>query len=203
MKTSAPKFGLALAVASLFAASGAAIAASPKLKGTYAEVGETGCLVSMTIRGTPGGPVSVVPSGFDPATLLPNPGVLPSLFMLSFHAIRTFDGEGSGTYQGRTAAINFSPSAGSSTDIAATFTYTIAPDGTITTVEDTVGTVLSGTRTGQTAINGFEMIGRASNNRDSLVFATDQARIETVSFSNGDVQERICHRSRTMVRTGD
>ena len=123
--------------------------------------------------------------------------------MLSFHAIRTFDGEGSGTYQGRTAAINFSPSAGSSTDIVATFTYLVAPDGTISTEEDTVGNVLSGTRAGQTATNSFGMTGRASNNRDSLVFATDQAQIETVSFSNGDVQQRICHRSRTMVRTSE
>ena len=176
MKTSAPKSGLVLAVASLLAASGTAIAASPKLKGTYAEVGETGCLTSTTVVG--GVPVPG-PSGFNPVTLTPNGG--SSLFMLSFHAIRTFDGEGSGTYQGRTAAINFSPSAGSSTDIVATFTYVVAPDGTISTEEDTVGTVLSGTRAGQTATNSFGM----------------------TSFSNGDVQQRICHRSRTMVRTSE
>jgi hypothetical protein len=197
MKTSAWKFGSALAIASVLAASGVATAASPKLKGTYAEVGETGCLVSTTVLGG----VPLPGTGFNPLTLTPN-GV-PSLFMFSFHAIRTFDGEGSGTYQGRTAAINFSPSAGSSTDIVGTFTYDVAADGTISTQEDTVGTVLSGTRTGQTATNSFELIGRASNNRDSLVFATEQTRIETVTFSNGDVQQRLCHRSRTMVRTGE
>jgi hypothetical protein len=194
---------LAVAVASVLAASGAAIAGSPKVKGTYAEVGENGCLVSTTVRGTVNGPVPVVPSGFDPATLTPNPGVLTSLFMFSFHAIRTFDGEGSGTYQGRTAAINFSPSNGAATDIVGTFTYVVAPDGTINTEEDTVGTVVAGLRTGQTTTNAFALTGRASHNRHSLVFATDVPRIETVTFSNGDVQERICHRSRTLIRTDD
>jgi hypothetical protein len=193
---------LSLAVSSALAASGAAIAGSPKLKGTYAEVGETGCLASTTVRGTVNGPVPVVPSGFDPATLNPNPGVV-FLAMFSFHAIRTFDGEGSGTYQGRTAAINFSPSGGNATDIVGAFTYVVAPDGTISTEEETAGTVVAGPRTGQTTTNAFALTGRASNNRHSLILATDIPRIETVTFSNGDVQQRICHRSRTLIRTDD
>ena len=93
---------------------------------------DDGCRRGVPLPGTP---------GFDPVTLTPNPGVLPSLFMFSFHAIRTFDGEGSGTYQGRAAAINFAPSNGAATDIVGTFTYVVAPDGTINTEEDTVGTV--------------------------------------------------------------
>ena len=123
--------------------------------------------------------------------------------MVSFRAVRTFDGEGSGTYQGRTSAINFQPSAGSATDIVATFTYEVAPDGTISTQEDTDGTVLAGTRTGQTATNAFALTGRASNNRHSIVLASDVPVIEIVTFSNGDVQQRICHRSRTLIRTND
>jgi hypothetical protein len=190
-------FTLALAVSSLFAA-GAAIAASPKLKGTYAEVGETGCLTSTTVAG--GVPVPG-PSGFNPVTLTANGG--SSLFMLSFHAIRTFDGEGAGTYQGRTASINFLPSIGGATDITGRFTYAVAPDGTISTDEETDGTVLAGTRAGQTTTNSFALTGRASHNRDSLILATDIPQIETVTFSNGDVQQRICHRSRTLIRTGD
>jgi hypothetical protein len=204
MKTSAPKFGLACAVATVLASSGA-LAASPKLKGTYAEVGETGCLVSTTVRGplTPPAPGPVTPSGFDPVTLNPNLGVVPFLAMFSFHAIRTFDGEGSGTYQGRTAAINFSPSGGNATDIGGAFTYVVAPDGTISTEEDTVGAVIAGPRTGQSVTNAFALTGRASHNRHSLILATDVPRIETVTFSNGDVQQRICHRSRTLILTDD
>src|SRR5262245_56567784 len=109
MKTSAPKFGLALAVASVFAASDAAIAASPKLKGTYAEAGENGCLVSMTVRGTPTGPVPIVPSGFNPATLAPNPGAFTFFFTLSTQGVRTFDGAGAGTHQARNVSISTSP----------------------------------------------------------------------------------------------
>jgi hypothetical protein len=219
MKTSVQS-SLALAVASVFAASGAALAASPKLKGTYAEAGETVCLISTTVRGTPGGPVPVVPSGFNPDTLAPNQLVLPngavitaftSLFLVSVNGVRTFDGEGSGTHQSRNVSINSSPNifpntfvpTGSSTDLTGTFTYDVAPDGTISVHDDTFANILSGPRAGQTATNRFELTGRASNNRDSLVFASDAPRIETISFSNGDVQERLCKRSRSLIRTGD
>lgn len=220
MKTSASRFSLAVAVASVLAASGAAIAASPKLKGTYAETGETACMLSNTVRGTPNGPVPIVPSGFNPDTLTPNQLVLPngavvtafsSLFLISINGVRTFDGAGAGTHQARNVSINSSPNifpnsfvpSGSATDIVGTFTYDIAPDGTISLQDETLGNVVSGPRTGQTATNRFELTGRASNNRDSLLFATEVHRIETVSFSNGDVQERICKRSRTLIRTGD
>ena len=211
MRTSASKFSLALAVVSVLAASGTALAASPKLKGTYAETGENVCLVSMTVRGTPGGPVPVVPSGFNAETLTPNPGAFTSLLLSSYHGTRTFDGEGSGTLHGRNASISSSPNifpnafapSASTVDIAGTFTYEVAPDGTISTADDTLQNILAGPRTGQSATNSFSLTGRASHNRHSLILATDASQIETVVISNGDVQERICHRSRTLVRTDD
>lgn len=205
MKTFTSTFTLAV----LVSATGAAIAASPKLKGTYAETGETVCLISMTVRGTPTGPVPVVPSGFNPATLTPNPGAFTSLFLFSFHGVRTFDGEGSGTLRGRTASISTSPNifpntfvpSAAATDIVGTFTYEVAPDGTISTADDTFAAILSGPRAGQTATNSFALTGRASLNQNSLILAADAPQIETVAISNGDVQQRICHRSRTLIRT--
>jgi hypothetical protein len=204
---------LALAASSVFA-SGAALAASPKLKGSYAETGETVCIFSTTVRGpqTPPAPGPVTPSGFNPVTLTPNPGAFTSLFLFSSIGVRTFDGQGSGTLQARNVSINSSPNifpntfvpAGGATDIAGAFTYEVAPDGSISIVEDVLGSILAGTRAGQTVTNnGIALTGRASNNRDSLVLATDVPQIESLSFSNGDQQERICHRTRTLIRTGD
>ena len=222
MKTSASTFVLSFAASSVFAASGAALAASPKLKGTYAETGETVCLISTTVRGpqTPPAPGPVTPSGFNPDTLQPNQLTLQngavltafsSLFLISVNGVRTFDGQGGGTHQSRNVSISSSPNIfpngfipnGADTDIVGTFTYDEADDGTISLQDETLGTVVSGPRAGQTATNRFQLTGRASNNRDSLVFASDVSRIETVSFSNGDVQQRLCKRSRTLIRTGD
>lgn len=224
MKTFTCRFAATLAASSvLAAATGAAIAASPKLKGTYAETGETGCLISTTVQlqGNPPVLVSVVPSGFNPDTLTPNQVVLPpngavlraftSLFLTSFHGVRTFDGEGSGTLRGRSTGVSSSPNifpngfipSASAIDIIGTFTYEVAPDGTISTQDNTTGTVLSGPRAGQGTTNAFVLTGSASHNRHSLILATDAPQIETVRFSNGEVQERLCHRSRTLILTDD
>ena len=222
MKTSAITFSLAVAVASVLAASGDAIAASPKLKGTYAETGENACLISTTValQGNPPVPTPVVPSGFDPNKLTPNQVLLPngavaraftSLFAFSYHGVRTFDGEGSGTLRGRTASLSTSPNifpntfvpSGSATDITGTFTYEVAPDGTISTADDTFASILSGPRTGQTATNAFVLTGRASNNRHSLILATDSPQIEIVEISTGEVQQRLCHLARTLIRIDD
>ena len=222
MKTSASTLIVSLAVSSALAASGAAIAASPKLKGTYAETGENSCLISTTkqLQGNPPVLVDVVPSGFNPDTLTPNQLVLSNgavvrafsfLFLTSFHGVRTFDGEGSGTLRGRNVGVTSSPNIPSNnfipnataTDIVGDFTYEVAPDGTISTEHATDGTVISGPRAGQTVTNAFALTGRASNNRHSLILATDAQRIETVRFSNGEVQERLCNRSRTLIRIDD
>jgi len=219
VKTSA--LSLAVGLASVLAASGAAIAASPKLKGTYAETGENACLISTTValQGNPPAPVPVVPSGFDP-TLTPNVLVLPngavvraftSLFVFSYHGVRTFDGEGSGTLRGRTAALSTSPNifpnnfvpSGSASDITGTFTYEVAPDGTINTADDTLASVVAGPRTGQTATNAYVLTGRASHNRHSLILAADAPQIEIVEISTGEVQQRLCQRSRTLIRIDD
>jgi hypothetical protein len=216
MKTFASRLFPALAVSSLLtAATGAAIAGSPnspKLKGTFAETGETVCLISNTVRGVPGGtPVPITPSGFNPATLSPNPGAFSTLFLGSAQGVRTFDGEGSGTHRGRNVSINSSPNifpnafttSASVTDIVGTFTYEVAPDGTISVEDDTLGSIVSGPRAGQTTTNHFVLTGRASNNAHSLILAADTPEIETLTFSNGDVQQRLCQRSRTLIRTDD
>jgi hypothetical protein len=219
MKTFNSSFFPVLAASTLLAAAtSAAIAASPKLKGTYAETGEAICLVSTTVRGantpTPPGPGPVPQSGFNPNTLAPNGGStsFTSVLSSSFHGVRTFDGHGSGTTEGRSVAISSSASlfpntfvpGGNASDFVGTFTYEVAADGTITTtsaLSDSLAT--AGPRTGQTFANsGFSLKGRASVNNRSLTLTTDVPQIETVEFSNGDVQERICHRSRILIRMG-
>jgi hypothetical protein len=209
MKTCTSTFALTLVLSSvLAAASGATIAASPKLKGDYAVAGDTFCLTSTTVR--LGVPVS--PSGFDPDTLQPRPGASIVNAQFSLHGVATFDGQGSGTIKGRFVLISFAPGAPGSfsantahADVVGSFTFEVAPDGTVTTTSEAFNaTVLSGPRTGQTNTNsGFSLKGRASHNRHSIALATDEPQIETVAFSNGDVQERVCHRSQSLIRTDD
>ena len=213
MKTLTLSFLPAIAVWSLLAAAtGAAIAAPPKLKGTYAVSGETICLISTTVRG--GSPVS--PSGFDPNTLAPNvvngQMAFTSILSFSFHGVRKFDGNGSGTVKGRLVGINSSPTqspnafvpGGNATDIDGTFIYDVASDGTIsTTIVSFDTSSIAGPRTGQTGTNsGYSLVGRASVLNYGFTLTTDVPQIETVTFSNLDVQERICHRSRTLIWIG-
>src|SRR2546426_1094516 len=64
------------------------------------------------------------------------------------------------------------------------------------------GKELTGERTGQTfTIDHFpELSGQISQDHKSLTLASDAPTEEDVTFSNGDVQHRICHRSRVLLR---
>ncbi len=169
------------------------------LKGDYAFTEEASCLVSNM--------------GFN-ADLTPQDG----RFVVSFsvQGVRTFNGDGTGMLQGRSVGfshpdrISISPPAFAvlggafSNDFQASFTYDVAPDGTFTTqvTGQLTGTELTGARTGQTfAIDHFpELSGRISEDHKSLTLASAAPSEEDVTFSNGDVQHRICHRSRGLLR---
>ena len=81
--------------------------------------------------------------------------------------------------------------------------YTVAPDRTVTVVSGPVtGTELTGSRAGQTfMIESFPVLtGRIALGRQSLTLATAEPTVEVVTFSNGDVHDRICHRSRLLLK---
>jgi hypothetical protein len=64
------------------------------------------------------------------------------------------------------------------------------------------GSFVAGPRTGQT--NSIDAIppltGLISQDVNTLIAAHTAAAVETVTFSNGDVWPRICHRSRVLIR---
>lgn len=176
-------------------------AAPPSLKGQYAFTGESSCLISTTVMaGTP-----QTNSGFTADLKAKGPSFVDSF---SVHGVRTFNGDGTGTVVGTSVAItydNVSPSA-SSQDFQFSFTYTMQPDGTFTShvvPGSFLGTIVAGPRTGQTVtVDDFSLNGATSQDGKSITLATDTPAVETHSFSNGDVQERICHRSRVLVWLG-
>lgn len=167
------------------------------LRGDYAFSGETTCLVSI--------------GGFDPDLTPANPPApFPFVVSFSIQGVRTFNGDGSGKIVGRTVTLShpyalplsptpfFSRGGASSSDIDAAFTYQVAPDRTFTAVTTLVnGTVLAGSRAGQTfTVVPIPLVGQISHDNKTLTTASEEPTLETQSFSNGDVQYRICHRSR-------
>ena len=162
------------------------------LNGDYAFTGEASCLTDLT----------------------PQDG----RFVVSFsvHGVRTFNGDGTGTLQGRSVGVthpdrvSITPPAFAilggafSSDFQASFTYDVASDGTFTTqvTGQLTGKELTGERAGQTfTIDHFpELSGQISQDHKSLTLAGDAPNEEDVTFSNRDVQHRICHRSRVLLR---
>lgn len=180
----------------------AAVAAAdpPHLKGQYAFTGEAACLVA--------------PSGFG-SNLVPNDD---KIFSNSYSVLgtRTFNEDGTGMVQGRAVGItipptpsppglSFKPDAGSD-NFSFSITYFQNPDGSFTTTMVSgsfKGTFLAGPRAGQTysidSIPPFQII--ASNRNSTLITAQLAPTVETVTYSNGDIWPRICHRSRVLLRT--
>ena len=168
------------------------------LKGDYAAAGESTCLVSFT--------------GFN-ANLSPNaPGPFPQIVSLSIQGVRTFNGDGTGKTVARVVSIShpfalpttppfFNRGGASSSDIESDFTYAVSPDLKVTITTPLVtGTFLTGGRAGQTLIitNLPVFSGFISENLRSLTLAHETPGVEDHSFSNGDFNQRICHRSRIL-----
>jgi hypothetical protein len=166
------------------------------LQGQYAFSGEASCLVSI--------------GGFN-ADLTPvASGPFPFVVSFAVQGVRTFNGDGTGTLVARVVSFThpfalptsptpvFNRGGAASNDISAAFTYQVAPDRTFTVLQPLAnGTFLTGTRAGQTFTDGpFSLMGEISSDGQTLTSATDQPTVETITFSNGDVQRRICHRSR-------
>jgi hypothetical protein len=168
-------------------------AADPShLKGTYGFTGADACLYAS--------------GGFN-ARLQ----ALGTAFSASNAAegIRTFNGNGTGTFKVSTTSITIPPTVGflpaaSSSDSSASFTYTVTDDTfTSENVPGTdKGTVLTGPRTGQTfKVEGIpKATGLISANGRTLTTSILTPGVETITYSNGDVEHRICHRSRVYIK---
>jgi hypothetical protein len=187
----------------LICAAGAS-AAPPQLKGRYAVTGSATCLAAQK---------------FDKTLLepqLPPPNTSRAAFYSlanSVLATRTYNGDGTGSVEGRQVYIatplpgggNFTPSAGSN-EFSFNFTYNIDANGIFTTAMvpgSFSGKFLTGTRTGQTfTADAVSFSGLVSGDNKIIDVATTTPEIETNTYSNGDVQQEICQRSRVHVFLG-
>ena len=167
---------------------------SKELKGTYGFTGSDACLYAS--------------GGFNAS--LQALGTTCSSSS-SDAGIRIFNGnsKGTGTFTNRSTSITppptvgFLPSAGSS-EGSASFTYTVSGDTyTSQNVPGTdTGTVLTGPRKGQTfKLEGVPAAtGLISADGHTLVTSILTPGVETITYSNGDIELRICHRSRVYIK---
>lgn len=174
------------------------------LQGHYAFSGEASCLESK------GG----FHSDLTPADA---PAPFPRVNSFSVQGVATFNGDGTGSRAVRVVAIRqpfalptspavFNRGGASSVDVEADFTYQVAVDRRIRIHTPLVtGTVLSGSRAGQTfEITNFpDFVGLISQDHKTLTIAHDRAIVERQTYSNGDVFDRICHRSRIAFKLKD
>jgi hypothetical protein len=203
---------------------GSAAAEAPNIKGSYGFTGTAACLTA------PGNVPGTTPlPNPTPGTALPNSG-FNSRFQpndagpttgafshsSSVEGVRTFNGDGTGTVKGTNVNItvrptpgpngfpHFPPSAGSS-DFSFSFTYTVNADRTWTATMvpgSYTETILTGPRAGQTGtVDAIPPVsGMISEDGETLIAAHLTPAVETHTFSNGDVEPEICHRSRVYVR---
>jgi hypothetical protein len=169
-----------------------AIADSSQLKGTYGFAGPEGCLYAS--------------GGFN-ASLQ----ALGTTFSSSnaSEGVQTYNGDGTGTFTLRTTSITVPPTVGflpaaSSSQSSASITFTVTDDTvTIQNVPGTdVGKVLTGPRAGQTfKIEGTpNRTGLISADGRTLVTSALAPQVETITYSNGDVELRICWITRVQIK---
>lgn len=217
---------LVVGVTLLLVGSGAAEAKNFNhlLRGDYAFSGEATCLVSIVTGLNPQGQ-PIGGGGFN-TNLTPfgPPAPFPFLISFSIQGVRTFNGDGTGSVAARIVSIShpfavpaqtqqqspfanlgtpfFNRGGASSGDIQSTFTYEVAPELTFTVQTPVVsGTFDSGTRAGQmvTITNIPVFSGRISSDHHTLTLAHEDPVVEAHTFSNGDVHQEICHRSRILL----
>jgi hypothetical protein len=165
-----------------------AVADSPKLKGDYGFTGINNCIHAAGFTDVSGGLVATSSGPFESTAV---------------EGVRTFNGDGTGTVTGSSQVLQYfgmSPPWGvaSPTIFTFPFTYTINDaDSTWTSVGGlATGTVTGGPRKGQTfTFNGFPFKGRISKNGMTLTATEVTPTVETITYSNGDVDHRACQRS--------
>jgi hypothetical protein len=223
-------FAIPLAALTLTWAAAAA-AEHPNIKGSYGFTGTAACLIAQGHVGDPNGPglpnptpgVALPNFGFQP-NLRPNdavPGSSTEAYSDSFavEGIRKFNGDGTGTVKGTVNAItvrptpgpggfpHFPPAAGSA-DFSFSFTYTVNSDGTWTSSMvpgSFTQNHLTGPRAGETStVDAIPTItGMISQDGKTLIAMQLAPTVETHTYSNGDVEPQICHRSRVFIKLDD
>ncbi len=195
-------------------------AAPQKLKGSYAFTGSAACLFAPGSSTSPPPVNNTTPNtnaGFDSAL---QPMFRETSFSTSFavEGIRIFNGDGTGTVSGNEVGLavpptpgnltifpHFPPSASQAT-FSYSFNYAFNPDGSFTTTVtgSLTGSFQAGPRNGQTfTVSNFpQFLGLPSQNSDTLTLANLVPTVETITYSNGDVWPRICHRSRVLIWMG-
>jgi hypothetical protein len=131
-----------------------------------------------------------------------------NVFSSSFahEGIWTFNGDGTGTAKDLNVGLGVTPTSGaSSVRSTSSFTYTVNGDGTFTveTVPGTfLGEALVGTRVGQTQTiaNRPTLTGLISRTGDTLTIATLTPRVQTSTWSNGDILPQVCQRSGVLIK---
>jgi hypothetical protein len=192
-----------------------AAADSPKLKGSYGFTGTAACLVAPGNSGGNPGNDPNGPAGFNSFLQPLNNG---SSFSRSFsvEGIRTFNGDGTGTVKGTAVNITVRPTPGpapavpafpasaGSADFSYSFTYTVDGDGgwTSSMVPGSYSeNHVTGPRTGQTStVDAIPPVtGMISQDGKTLIASHVTPTVETHTYSNGDVDPQICHRSRVFI----
>jgi hypothetical protein len=172
-----------------------------RLRGDYAFGGSSVCLVS--------------PDGFD-ANLQPvgAPHPFPRVLAFSVEGIRTFNGDGTGFATARVVSVSlpftvpqdppphvYNRGSAASVDFQMAFTYEVSSDLEVTIHTPAfAGAILTGPRAGQTETisNLPDFHGHVSQNASQLTLDHLAPGVETATFSNGDVQYRICTRARIL-----
>jgi hypothetical protein len=216
----------ALAISILVLSIGSA-AADPNIKGSYGFTGTAACVVAPGHVGDPNVPPPL--PNPTPGVALPNSGFNASLqvkdvagsFSRSFavEGIRTFNGNGTGTVKGTAVGIAVKPTPGpngfphfppsaSSAEFGFSFTYTVNADGSWTSqmVPGSYSeTFTAGPRATQTAtVDAIPPVfGMISQDGKTLIAAHVTPTVETHTYSNGDVDPEICHRSRVFIKLSD
>jgi len=178
-----------------------------QLKGTFVFSGTTVCIVS---------PAIITPTSYTPppgfrANLTVIGGTEPFITSFSIHGTQTFNGDGTGSIEARTASLAYGnqvPSA-SATDQDTQFAYSVDDEGNVMIENGASRSVfVAGPRTGQeiSVSNVPISVGHLSSDRKSMSFATFNPGVETVTrlVPGPELVEslRICHRARTSFRIG-
>jgi hypothetical protein len=156
------------------------------LRGTFSETGTQACLVS--------------PAGFDATLTAKGASVATFDNVLGTHI---FNGDGTGTEEGSEVTVFFPPlSSVMSSTFTFNFTYEVGADRTVTAQNGpTVGHVLTGPRAGQNySVTFGPVVGQLSLDGQSITFAGLEPTVETITFSTGEAVQRICSRSRVLIR---
>jgi hypothetical protein len=171
------------------------VAASNKLlNGEYAETGTTTCLSAQ--------------GGFN-SMLQPNVPANAIVNTWSLDGVWTFNGAGSISETSTNTLTSFPGSSSSGlvpsvnlTTTSGSRKYVVgATDGVTVTITKGKWTIVAAPRLGQTfVVDKIVLNGQASSDGRTVTLGTTTSAVETTTFSNGDVNTAICHRSIVLLK---